>query len=536
MGTFVGHEPCPKCGSSDGVGRYTDGAKCFVCGAVIEGETTLQAEDKPNSPFVMGGHYAELANRKITEATCEKWHYQLGEVDGKPCQIANYRNLEGKLVAQKLRFKNKDFRVRGDGKNLPLYGMWLWRDGGKSVTICEGEIDALSVSQAMNNKWPVVSIPNGAGPQAAKCIKEHFEWLDKFDNIVLMFDQDEAGEKALDAVVELLPVGKVKIATLPAKDANETLVRFGPQALTEAYWNAKTYSPVGIVSGADLSLESLMEGSAKGYKLRLPDLSEKLLGLRKGEITLITAASGIGKSTLLRQMIYELQQDEGLRFGNVFLEENNIKTAQAYIALDNNVPLGRLRYNTAIVAPEQWAKSKANVIDRHMWFYNHFGSLESKKLLAKLRYMATALNVDFIGLDHISIVTSGLESSSEGERKDIDILMTNLRSLVEETGVGVVGVVHLKRVKGKDFNEGAQISLTDLRGSASLEQLSDNVIAIERDQQGDESTEAMLRVLKCRETGETGPADKLRWDKSIGRLKLASAMGAFTTVTAEEAL
>jgi twinkle protein len=99
--------------------------------------------------------------------------------------------------------------------------------------------------------------------------------------------------------------------------------------------------------------------------------------------------------------------------------------------------------------------------------------------------MATVCKVDFIVLDHISIVTSGIESSSEGERKDIDILMTRLRSLIEETGIGIVAIVHLKRVNGKNFNEGAQVSLSDLRGSGSLEQLSDNVIALERNQQVD---------------------------------------------------
>ena len=146
-----------------------------------------------------------------------------------------------------------------------------------------------------------------------------------------------------------------------------------------------------------------------------------------------------------------------------------------------------------------------------MCFYNHFGSLEQANLLAKLRYMATVEKCDFIFLDHISIVTSGMESSSEGERKDIDILMTKLASLVQETGVGIIGIVHLKRAKDKSFNEGSIISLSDLRGSAALEQLSFNVIALERDQQAeDEARDTMqIRVLKCRETGDTGVADTL---------------------------
>jgi twinkle protein len=137
-------------------------------------------------------------------------------------------------------------------------------------------------------------------------------------------------------------------------------------------------------------------------------------------------------------------------------------------------------------------------------------------------YLAKVCKVDFIMLDHISIVTSGMESSSEGERKDIDILMTKLASFTQETGVGVVAVVHLKRVNGKNFNEGGQVSLNDLRGSASLEQLSDNVWAIERDQQADAETSDMMtvRVLKNREVGDLGETDVLIYNRTTGRLEL----------------
>jgi twinkle protein len=131
--------------------------------------------------------------------------------------------------------------------------------------------------------------------------------------------------------------------------------------------------------------------------------------------------------------------------------------------------------------------------------------------------------VDFTVLDHISIVTSGIESSSEGERKDIDILMTRLQSLTQETGMGILAIVHLKRKNGTSFNEGGQISLSDLRGSGSLEQLSDNVYGLERDQQADgaDACKSTIRVLKCRETGDTGEADELLYDRNIGRNVLA---------------
>jgi twinkle protein len=205
------------------------------------------------------------------------------------------------------------------------------------------------------------------------------------------------------------------------------------------------------------------------------------------------------------------------------LEESKEKTAQGYIAIHNNVPLGCLREDPSILTDETWERSLAEVVHARQFFYDHFGSLDSENLLSKLRYLAVGCKCDFIILDHISIVVSGQESSSEGERKDIDILMTNLRSLIENTGVGIIAIVHLNKPPGVAHEEGARVTLSHLRGSGSLKQLSDNVIAVERDTQGDNSDESLLRVLKNREFGDLGEADTVAYNRETGRLVQAWA-------------
>jgi len=113
---------------------------------------------------------------------------------------------------------------------------------------------------------------------------------------------------------------------------------------------------------------------------------------------------------------------------------------------------------------------------------------------------------------------------SEGdERRAIDNIMTRLRSIVEETGVGLVLVSHLRRVDGNRGHEnGISVSLSHLRGSQSIAQLSDCVIALERDQQSDDPEEANtthMRVLKSRYTGDVGMGTHLLYDRETGRLR-----------------
>lgn len=158
----------------------------------------------------------------------------------------------------------------------------------------------------------------------------------------------------------------------------------------------------------------------------------------------------------------------------------------------------------------------ATVGSGRLFLYDHFGSTEIDNLLNRVRYMAKGLGCRWIILDHLSIVVSALEGNDE--RKLIDRAMTLLRTLVQETGIGLILVSHLRRPDGKGHEEGSQTSLNQLRGSHAIAQLSDMVIGLERNQQGDNPDITTVRVLKNRYSGETGETGTLIYDKLTGRL------------------
>ena len=134
--------------------------------------------------------------------------------------------------------------------------------------------------------------------------------------------------------------------------------------------------------------------------------------------------------------------------------------------------------------------------------------------------MARGLGCGFVFLDHVSIIVSSQESGDE--RKALDEIMTKLRTLVQETGIGLIVVSHLRRPEGKGHEEGAATSLAQLRGSASIAQLSDIVIGLERDGQADDPmvrNTTRIRVLKNRFAGITGPAGEALYDLNTGRMQ-----------------
>lgn len=514
---FVRHLPCEVCGSSDANSLYDDGhTYCFGCNThrnVDEAEDP-SVKPKSNTHGLLSGVTQALTKRSLNENTCSLWGYRVGNwADGTPVQIADYRDEAGTLVAQKVRFPNKDFKFIGDTKAAGLYGQHLWRDGGKMIVVTEGEIDALSVSQAQGNKWPVVSVPNGA-QGAKKSIQKSLEWLSKFETVVFMFDMDDVGRKAAAECAELLKPSQAKIASLPLKDANEMLVAGRVKEIIDAIWGAKTFRPDGILSGADLWEEVAHEEAIPSISYPWQALNEKTHGMRRGELVTLTAGSGVGKSAVVRELAsYLLKQGETV--GMLMLEENPKRTALGLMGIEVNKPLHLSR--EGVTEDELKRAFEATVGSGNCFLYDHWGSSDIENLVSRIRYMAKGLGCSWIILDHLSIVVSGLGDGDE--RRLIDNAMTYLRTLVEETGVGLFLVSHLKRPEGnRGHEEGATTSLSQLRGSHAIAQLSDLVVGLERNQQGDDPNLTTLRVLKNRYSGEVGLAGYLRYSRDTGRL------------------
>ncbi len=494
------------------MGRWSDGhAFCFVCGYRESAAGTpaeYDAEKDHRKPGLKPGEYAPIRKRCLREETLQHYDYRLGVNE----QYATYYDKDGRAVAQKGRDAAKGFRWYGESKKALLFGQQC-AQGSRRIVVTEGELDAMSVGQATNLKWPAVSVANGA-QGAAESVRKSLEFLEGFEAVVFMFDEDEPGRKAALECAALLSPGKAHIATLPLKDANEMLQAGREGDLVNAMWRAKEYRPDGIVSMDEDLWQEIIQPRAKTEALYpYAGLNAKLFGLRTGEVVTFCAGTGVGKSTACREIAYSLSQ-QGERVGYVALEEHYTATLLSLMSIHLNRPLHLQGFD-----PEDPAVRQAydTLRESGVEFYDHWGSSETDVLLAKMRYMSVGLGCKWIFLDHISIVVSGLES--QNERKDIDVAMTRCASLARECKFGLVIVSHLRKGTGTSFEEGGQISLADLRGTAAIAQLSDAVVALERDQQSeDKYADTTVRVLKNRFAGQTGVCGYLDYNTETGRL------------------
>ena len=520
---FVRHEPCPSCGSKNNLARYSDGhAVCFTGGCDhyerASGEV-IESKPKANRKLEMTGVVASIPDRRISEATCKKFGVTVEYDTAGTISKHHYPYFDKDTGAQtgtKSRIvDNKAFYASGTFDNVGLFGQQAFKGGGKYITVVEGEADALAVSEMFDGKWAVVSIRSGASG-AVKDIKQNLEWLESFENVVICFDSDTAGQEASRAVLDLFTPNKAKNVKLPVKDAGEMLKERNVQGFIKEWWNAKTYRPDGIIAGSDTWESIVAQEDIKSIPYPWQCLNEFTYGFREKELVTITSGSGMGKSQIVRELEHYLLGATDDNIGILALEEDIPKTALGIMSIEANQTLHLSREFSREDKKVFWDRTLGT---GRIFMFDHWGSTNEDNLLSRIRYMAKGLDCKWIILDHLSIVVSDQETGDE--RKAIDSIMTKLRQLVQETGVGLFLVSHLRRPSGKAHEDGGQISLAELRGSAAIAQLSDMVIGLERDQQNQDPqvrNTTTVRVLKNRYAGLTGAACYLYYDKDTGRM------------------
>lgn len=505
------HQPCQSCGSSDGAYPYEDGIYCHVCKTKTfndDGDTQV-TEHKQLPP--LRGKVAAVPSRGLNKATAEKYRALTSDDT-----INLIYTTDGKVTSFKERgLSQKTFKFNGPAQT-DLFGQSAFPKGGKSVTITEGEFDAMAAYQMMYMSEPCVSVINGSSGAVKDC-KRNYEWLDSFDKINIAFDNDKAGQDAAKAVAELFDPRKVRLVTMTLNDPNDYIKQGREREFIDAHKKAEPFTPDGIIAGS--SLYDLVSTPPEYDCVPYPfgGLNNMTKGLRTGELITFVAGTGVGKTQVMREILYHLiQQDKG-NVGTLFLEEPVRDTGLGMMSIHAEKPL---HLTDTIYTKDEFDAAYENTLGSgRVFLYDSFGSNSVERIVSMVRYLARSCDCKFIILDHISIVVS---DHAKDERKALDEIATKLKTLTVELDICLLMVSHLNRDKNrKPPEEGGTINLQDIRGTAGIGQLSNIIIALERNTQAEDELErntTRVRVIKNRFTGETGVADSLSYSRHTGRL------------------
>lgn len=523
---FIKHVPCEACGSSDAGSLYDDGHTfCMVCEAYTagDGEAKQEAKQLPTNPNLtpLTDVYRAIPKRGLPEEAIQKYGIDVN-VD-KTQDVAHrypYFNADGIHVANKVRRRSeKAFYYEGNVDDAGLFGQHLFPGGQKAITVVEGELDAPSAWVLLGSRYPVVSVKSSGS--AVKDCQASYEYLDSFDEIVICFDTDDKkirpgtmeefypGQEAAKKVAELFKPGKCRILTLSeGKDPNEYRQKgIDPKVFINEWWRAPKFTPDGLLMGSDMWDKIINRPQHFQTDYPFEGLNKLTYGIRLSELVIINAPTGVGKTSLLKEIEYAILTnpeviEKGYGVGFLHLEELDTDLALGLMSIHANK-----RYNlpdTEKTTEELLSVYNEIINTNRVVIYDHFGSNEIDGIIAKVRHMA-ALGCKYIVLDHLSIVVS---DQSGDERKQLDEITTKLKTFCMETNVALVAVIHQNR-QGQ------------IRGTAGVEQLANIVLRLERDLV---ATDAWRRnitkvwVEKNRFCGRTGPASYLFFDDITGRL------------------
>ena len=559
-------EPCPICRrhgrdrSGDNLVVYENGGKyCFVCEKTIslsdeyrEKLREKEEEEKeivfPVTDFKKEDWSALKANlatdpkgfRGLKKATCDvfrvyhDYNQETGEVSTQYYPISKQNEFSG----IKIRKNPKAFRAEGTNDSAcDLFGQAVFaKSTSKMILVASGELDALSAFQMLesNRKPDFPSIPVVSGTigevGSINQYKTNYEFLDRFEKIIFIPDQDEAGEKAIEKVAKSLPRDKLYIVDLPAKDANKMLEDGRTKEFISAFWKHRHYSPAGI-SGSDVIYDQILE-KALVAKIPFPPFLDKLNnvtggGMVKGSIINISAGSGSGKTTLVNEIVLDMIQKRTAKVGVVSLEADagdygeNLLGAfiQKKLQLIQS-PEEKFEY----IASEPVRKAADELFkleDGKPSFHIIDERGDYDKLQDKIEELIITCDAEVIVVDVLSDVFDG--ATLEFQAK----WMSWEKAICKRYGVIFINIIHARKASGgqKSASTGAVLTEEDMIGSGTQYKSASLNIILSRDKTAeDENIRNMIQVhiTKNRQTGWTGCACHLAYNMERHKLEDAS--------------
>lgn len=465
-----------------------------------------------------------------------------------------------------------------------LFGQNVCKPDKKStLVITEGEGDVIAARRDLLNslkgtKWEGKIEPNVVGMNcgvgnAQQSIAHNEKFVRSFKDICCVLDNDSAtevekakgikkGKEGTEDIAAYLLSQEFYIVNFPeeVKDVRQW-VSTHPKGFAKAVsFNKVKYSPEKVVSLQEVTVKDLRKKNKVGLPLKyFPKLTKTLFGLISSELITVVGPSGSGKSTVTRYMEKDIidylrhglpegyydpetvhmvdgkarldDYVEGEKLGVIRLEEDKEEAINSWYGME-------LGYNPKNFAndPESFISEDEHNGIHSQWqkedivrVLDHFGSIPIDELLNKFKQLM-AFGCRWFVLDHISMVISGLRTGDE--RKELDIVMTHLAAFCKQHNVTILMVSHMSRIQFKppvDKETGDQLPFfypvrkESLRGSASLEQLSWSVIAVEPEELPNRSRGRVRLVsLKNRRGKKLGNTDTLWMEEETGKFIDAS--------------
>ena len=525
--TWMSHKPCPyeECGSTDAFSYNTESqsGRCHSCERKYprvkdtltdwaqdeyptEGEQKQEGWDMPQANIKpVPTEMLTPVYRTVRDISSETHKYY---------GVKTFVDAQGKEIKQeypypsggiKTRFFPKEFRAT-NLKSDELFGMNLWNAGScKIVTICEGELDAMSAYQMCKNpKYNTAFVSLPSATPSNKLWTKAADWLSSFDKIVLSIEHDDQGNAVAQRIANLYPNKVYRVQHDKYKDANEFLQAGMGKDYFNAWFNAKKYTPENIINSPDQFLKMYNSADDHVYvPTGISDFDDLCMGLMQGHFTLFKAQTGIGKTEFMRYLEFNiLKNHPDISIAAWHMEETKLRTLLGLVSYDMKKNVTR----KDLIEEEQCedaVRDSIHNLTKNERFYQFFLNDEDDPLdiLGHIRYLSQACGVRYVFFEPIQDIAANM-GGDESKEQFLADLSVRLSKLAAELGIGIVTIGHTN-------DDGA------VKYCRMIEQRASVVVELQRDKMSedlDERNTTQLLVTKNRPVGPTGYAGQLKFN------------------------
>lgn len=480
--------------------------------------------------------YQNVNYRGIRKETDEYFKHRSVVRDGKV--VTRYypeTNNDGQITGLKARQIPKDFRygkIGTTGNKSQLSGQFLCKGAGKFVLIVGGEDDKAAAHQMFVDYQKsrgqedlklcdVVSPTTGEGSAATQCAAQ-YDFLDQYDNIIIGMDNDKAGEKATQDMLKVLPKEKLKVVKWSEKDPHQMLEKGLQKQFIRDFYSSKEVIATGIKSSKDADAEMLEELTRK--KIPLPPFMcelQKMMagGIPLGYIICIIAKSGIGKTSIINEMLYYWIFHSPYKMGVLSLELNAGQYNLAMLSRHAGKKIQLMESPEEAIAfinsPEIMEKRRELIEDeygepRWMLLDDRDGTVDA--IIKKCEVLIKKHGCKILIVDPLQDV---IEAASYEDK----LKFIKWQKLMVKEGVTFCNITHVRKSGSSTDKDGKRInrelSEDDVHGMSEIIKSSGANIIVDRDKYSEDPTErntTKVVMSKCRWTGNTGNAGEWYYD------------------------
>jgi twinkle protein len=518
---------CKDCGSSDGKQVFVqeDGkqnAYCFACETYDHMQDTTKIKYKEEStvmtmPDISNLKSLEIPDRLIRKDTVEYYGVKLAlsESDGKTITEHYYPDHNnGELIGYEVRdCINKNFNAVGNRKGeFDLWGQSIVPLSRK-LFITEGRLDAMALHQVILDNTPpkyaqykpaVVSLTRGA-TSASKDLLHNRDFINKYQEVILCFDNDSAGKKATKDALKIIPLAKVAI--LSEKDASDMLVKGKGKELYQAtVWNAQVLRQGEVVDVHDF-IDKAMEKPEMGLSFPWPTVTRACFGIRPHTIHVVGAAPKIGKSDHCYQLVHHLVYNEKVKVGIFDLENSPVKTAKKLASKEAKLDFTRPDKEYS----DELLRGTLESLEGKVRFYDRSGSRDWEDIRVAIEEMHLLDGINIFILDPLTALVSRFDSSTANDK--LNEICTDMADLVQNYPITIFCYSHVNpKPKGaKTHEQGAKVLSSEFTGSRAMEKWFHYGHGIMRDRTEECSPErknmSTFQMLYDRDFGQSYSAD-----------------------------